>query len=146
MCWQQIKDILGFIYAWFVFIKIAFCLLICVTSLSKTTKLLFFSEPTPGADQRRLFPEEEIRQSYSIVCKQVPKQALVSKKILEKHFSSFGKVNKVVVSSAKEMAIVHFENHDSAKNAKENGLAITPNLSIGAIFFGKSGKNKTRPV
>ena len=107
--------------------------------------LFFYPEPTPGADQRRLFPEEEIQETVSIVCKQVPKQALVSKKILEKHFSAFGRVTKVVVSSAKEMAIVHFESHDSAKNAKENGLAITPKLIIGAIFFGKSGEGENFP-
>ena len=88
---------------------------------------------------RRLFLESEIEQSFSIVCKQVPKQALVSHKILEKHFSKFGNVIKVVVSEAKEMAVVHFDNHGSAKKAKENGFTITPKLpDIGAIFYGKS--------
>ncbi len=104
----------------------------------------FLDTPPEVDNNRRLFPKAEIEQSFSIVCKQVPKQALVSKKILEKHFSKFGNVIKVVVSPAKEMAIVHFDTHEAAKKAKESGFTITPKLpDIGAIFFGKSGNNLT---
>jgi hypothetical protein len=38
------------------------------------------------------------------------------------------------------MAIVHFDSHESAKKAKENGFTITPKLpDIGSIFYGKLG-------
>ena len=68
----------------------------------------------------------------------VPKP-LLDKKILEKHFSQFGTVVKVVVSATKENAFVHFDSHDAAKSAKENGVKVSPKLpNIGAIFFGKS--------
>ena len=99
---------------------------------------IIFLDFPPGADSRRLFPEDEIAQSFGIVCRQVPKQALISKKILEKHFSKFGRVVKVTVNPAKEAAAVHFDNHESARAAKENGLTITPKLpNIGAIFYAK---------
>ena len=42
------------------------------------------------------------------------------------------------VSVAKELAIVYFDSHESAKNAKDNGKAVSAMLpEIGAIFFGK---------
>ena len=42
------------------------------------------------------------------------------------------------VSVAKELAIVYFDSHESAKNAKANGKAVSAMLpEIGAIFFGK---------
>ena len=63
---------------------------------------------------------------------------LLDKVLLEQHFSQFGQVLKVSVSVAKELAIVYFDSHESAKNAKDNGKAVSAMLpEIGAIFFGK---------
>ena len=68
---------------------------------------------------------------------QIPKE-LLDKVLLEQHFSQFGQVLKVSVSVAKELAIVYFDSHESAKNAKDNGRAVSAMLpEIGAIFFGK---------
>ena len=50
---------------------------------------------------------------HLIVCEQVPPQAL-NKKVLEKHFSKFGKVTKVTINLKKASAAIHFEDHKSA--------------------------------
>lgn len=84
---------------------------------------------------QRLTSREELQSIKSIVCEQVPAQAL-NKKVLEKHFAKFGNVNKVVVNLKKSTAIVHFDDHKSAKKAKEKGQSINPQIpSIGAIFY-----------
>lgn len=49
---------------------------------------------------------------YIILCKNVP-TILNKKDILEKHFGHFGKVRKVFCRPAKNMAIVHFNDHVS---------------------------------
>ena len=68
---------------------------------------------------------------------QVPKE-LLDKAALERHFSQFGQVLKVSVSVVKELAIVHFDSHESAKNAKDYGRSVSDKMpDIGAIFFGK---------
>ncbi len=59
---------------------------------------------------------------------------------MEKHFSKFGRVVKVTVNPAREAAVIFFDNHESARQAKENGHSITPKLApIEAIFYGKPG-------
>jgi hypothetical protein len=44
------------------------------------------------------------------------------------------------IDCSKETAVVHFEDHESAKIAKENGAKVSTKFpDIGAIFFGKAG-------
>ena len=50
------------------------------------------------------------------------------------------------MNEVNDVAIIHFENHEEAKNAKENGKKVSEKYpEIGAIFFGK-GQNKLFPM
>jgi hypothetical protein len=76
-----------------------------------------------------------------VVCERVPQQAL-NKKVLEKHFARFGRVTKILVNLKKFSATVHFEDHKSAKKAKEKGLMISAKIPpIGAIFYTRTRKS-----
>ena len=78
---------------------------------------------------------EELKDIKSIVCEQVPPQAL-NKKVLEKHFSKFGKVTKVTINVKKALAVIHFEDHKSANKAKNKGHSINAMIPpIGEIFY-----------
>ncbi|XP_069554900.1 germinal-center associated nuclear protein [Brachyistius frenatus] len=59
----------------------------------------------------------------TIMCRNVP-PALNKKDTIEKHFSRFGRVRKVFCRSAKNMAIVHFDDHASAAKAKKKGKVL----------------------
>ena len=98
----------------------------------------------PNKKLERLTSKEELKAIKSIVCEQIPQPAL-NKKVLEKHFSKFGKVHKIVLNAKKSMATVHFEDHKSARKAKEKGLTINPQIpKIGAIFYSKVRKSFER--
>ena len=98
----------------------------------------------PNKKLERLTSKEELKAIKSIVCEQIPQPAL-NKKVLEKHFSKFGKVHKIVLNTKKSMATVHFEDHKSARKAKEKGLTINPQIpKIGAIFYSKIRKSFER--
>ena len=76
---------------------------------------------------QRLTSVEELKAIKSILCEQVPPQAL-NKKVLEKHFSKFGKVVKVTINLKKASAAIHFEDHKSANKAKNKGHLIPVHL------------------
>uniref|UniRef100_A0A3Q3WCP2 Germinal-center associated nuclear protein n=1 Tax=Mola mola TaxID=94237 RepID=A0A3Q3WCP2_MOLML len=59
----------------------------------------------------------------TIQCRNVP-AALNKKEIIEKHFGRFGKVRKVFCRPAKNLAIVHFDDHVSAAKAKKKGKVL----------------------
>ena len=102
------------------------------------------SSRPPNKKLERLTSKEELKAIKSIVCEQIPQPAL-NKKVLEKHFSKFGKVHKIVLNTKKLMATVHFEDHKSARKAKEKGLTINPQIpKIGAIFYSKVRKSFER--
>ncbi|XP_076603708.1 germinal-center associated nuclear protein [Chaetodon auriga] len=61
--------------------------------------------------------------STAIQCKNVP-PALNKKDVIEKHFGRFGKVRKVYCRPAKNLAIVHFDDHASAAKAKKKGKVM----------------------
>ncbi|XP_041806149.1 germinal-center associated nuclear protein isoform X2 [Chelmon rostratus] len=61
--------------------------------------------------------------STTIQCRDVP-PALNKKDLVEKHFGRFGKVRKVICRPAKNLAIVHFEDHASAAKAKKKGQVM----------------------
>ena len=88
----------------------------------------------------RLTSREEVKGLKSIVCERIPQQAL-NKKVLEKHFSRFGKVTSLSLSTKKYSATIHFEDHKSARKAKDKGKIINPQIPpIGAIFYGRIRK------
>lgn len=58
-----------------------------------------------------------------IQCRDVP-PALNKKDIIEKHFSRFGKVRKVLCRPGKNLVIVHFDDHASAAKAKKKGKIL----------------------
>ncbi|KAM7380864.1 hypothetical protein PAMP_004134 [Pampus punctatissimus] len=58
-----------------------------------------------------------------IQCKNVP-PALNKKDIIERHFGRFGKVRKIFCRPAKNLAIVHFDDHASAAKAKKKGKIL----------------------
>uniref|UniRef100_A0A3Q3M3Y8 Germinal-center associated nuclear protein n=1 Tax=Mastacembelus armatus TaxID=205130 RepID=A0A3Q3M3Y8_9TELE len=58
-----------------------------------------------------------------IQCRNVPHN-LNKKDIIEKHFSRFSKVCKVLCRPAKNLAIVHFDDHASAAKAKKRGKVL----------------------
>lgn len=102
------------------------------------------SEPTKRVE--RLASVEEVKTIKSIVCEQIPQQAL-NKKVLEKHFGKFGKVSKVIINIKKAKATILFEDHKSAKKAKEKGLTISPKIpDIGAIFYHKRVRKSTGEI
>ena len=101
------------------------------------------TKPTiqPSKKLERLKSVEELKAIKSIICEQVPASAM-NKKVLEKHFSRFGKVQKVVLFAKKSSASVVFETHQSAKKAKEKGQTINPSIPpIGAIYYKKVRKS-----
>ncbi|XP_068561209.1 germinal-center associated nuclear protein [Cebidichthys violaceus] len=55
-----------------------------------------------------------------IQCRNVPR-ALNRKDVIEKHFGRFGKVSRVFCRPAKDLVIVHFDDHASAAKAKKKG-------------------------
>ncbi|XP_041663549.1 germinal-center associated nuclear protein isoform X2 [Cheilinus undulatus] len=59
----------------------------------------------------------------SIMCRNVP-AVLNKKEIMEKHFRHFGKVRKVYCRPAKNMAVIHFDDHASAARAKKKGKVL----------------------
>uniref|UniRef100_A0A8C6NZW1 Germinal-center associated nuclear protein n=2 Tax=Nothobranchius furzeri TaxID=105023 RepID=A0A8C6NZW1_NOTFU len=59
----------------------------------------------------------------SIMCRNVPR-ALNKKDVLEKHFSRFGKVCRIFCRPAKDVAIVHFDDHTTAVKAKKKGKML----------------------
>nr|XP_046259110.1 germinal-center associated nuclear protein [Scatophagus argus] len=59
----------------------------------------------------------------AIQCRNVP-VALNKKDVIEKHFGRFGKVRKVFCRPAKNLAIVHFDDHASAAKAKKKGRVL----------------------
>ncbi|XP_040912782.1 germinal-center associated nuclear protein [Toxotes jaculatrix] len=58
-----------------------------------------------------------------IQCRNIP-PALNKKDTIEKHFARFGKVSKVLCRPAKNLAIVHFDDHVSAARAKKKGKVL----------------------
>jgi hypothetical protein len=89
---------------------------------------------------QRLTSVEELKAIKSIVCEQVPPQAL-NKKVLEKHFAKFGKLTKVTVNLKKALATIHFEDHKSANKAKNKGHSINAMIPpIGKIFYRRDRK------
>ncbi|XP_038642534.1 germinal-center associated nuclear protein [Scyliorhinus canicula] len=59
----------------------------------------------------------------AIQCKNVP-VGLNTKEIIKKHFSQFGKVQRVYCQTNKRLAVVHFYDHASASNAKKKGKSL----------------------
>lgn len=59
----------------------------------------------------------------TIMCRNVPPN-LNKKDIIEKHFNRFGKVRKVFCRPAKNLAIIHFDDHASAAKAKKKGKVL----------------------
>ncbi|XP_048454634.1 germinal-center associated nuclear protein [Rhincodon typus] len=59
----------------------------------------------------------------TIQCKNVPVD-LNTKEIIKKHFSQFGKVQRVYCQASKGLAVVHFSDHASASNAKKKGKSL----------------------
>ncbi|XP_041857307.1 germinal-center associated nuclear protein [Melanotaenia boesemani] len=59
----------------------------------------------------------------SIQCRDVP--AVLNKKdLLEKHFARFGKVCRIICRPAKNVAIIHFDDHAAAAKAKKRGKVL----------------------
>lgn len=56
-------------------------------------------------------------------CRHIP-LPLNKKDTLLKHFAQFGKVSKIYCKPAKQLAIVHFDDHASAAKAKKNGKML----------------------
>ncbi|XP_049811239.1 germinal-center associated nuclear protein isoform X2 [Schistocerca nitens] len=46
---------------------------------------------------------------------------LMDKNLLKNHFSQFGSVRQVILSTKNNSCVIHFTSHESAKNAYENG-------------------------
>ncbi|KAM9365403.1 germinal-center associated nuclear protein isoform 2-T2 [Pholidichthys leucotaenia] len=58
-----------------------------------------------------------------IICRNVP-PALNKKDIIEKHFGSFGRIQRIFCRPNKGMTIVHFDDHASAAKAKKRGKVL----------------------
>ncbi|TNN68550.1 Germinal-center associated nuclear protein [Liparis tanakae] len=89
------------------------------------------STPAPASNPGTATPERRRKSSESlggmcaadctaIQCRNVP-PSLNKKDLIEKHFERFGKVSKVFCRPAKNLAIVHFNDHASAARAKKKG-------------------------
>ncbi|KAM6984898.1 LOW QUALITY PROTEIN: germinal-center associated nuclear protein [Aplochiton taeniatus] len=91
------------------------------------------SDPDPqtktpvGQSQCRGSPENlggfSPTDSTVIQCKNVP-SAINRKDIMEKHFCRFGKVQKVLCRPARNLVIVHFQDHAAAAKAKKRGKLL----------------------
>ncbi|CAH1784168.1 unnamed protein product, partial [Owenia fusiformis] len=97
------------------------------------------------ADKRALKPtsrrlsSEDISNSLSISCKPIPEE-YNTKEILKRHFQRFGKVTRVFPNPKEQKAIIHFENHEAAAEAKRNGHELKPGLPKMTIFWRPSKK------
>ncbi|XP_031730841.1 germinal-center associated nuclear protein isoform X1 [Anarrhichthys ocellatus] len=58
-----------------------------------------------------------------IQCRNVPR-SLNRKDVIEKHFGRFGKISRVYCRPAKNLVIVHFDDHVSALKAKKKGKQL----------------------
>ena len=100
---------------------------------------------SPGSTKtfKRLTSKEELMSIKSIICEQVPSLAL-NENIMGKHFSQFGKVEKMVINPEKQSATIHFTDHKSARKAKDKGLLISNKISpIGAIYYHKKSRKSS---
>ncbi|XP_067844236.1 germinal-center associated nuclear protein isoform X2 [Heptranchias perlo] len=59
----------------------------------------------------------------AIQCKNIPAD-LNKKEVIKKHFSQFGKVQRVYCQTNKSLAVVHFYDHASASTAKKKGKSL----------------------
>ena len=98
----------------------------------------------PENNPPRLTSKEELKAIKSVICEKIPQQAL-NKKVLERHFSKFGKVVRISLSAKNSSATVYFTDHKSAHKAKEKGQLINPQIPrIGAIFYHRVRKSSER--
>ena len=98
----------------------------------------------PENNPPRLTSKEELKAIKSVICEKIPQQAL-NKKVLERHFSKFGKVVRISLSAKNSSATVYFTDHKSAHKAKEKGQMINPQIPrIGAIFYHRVRKSSER--
>ena len=94
------------------------------------------SPPSVKSKLRRTVSKEELATITSIRCEQVPDE-INNSAVLTKHFSQFGNLSRVVPNTRKKTAIVHFQDHASAKLAKAKGKIVEDSL-IGHIFYSQS--------
>lgn len=66
------------------------------------------------------FSGSSTRELTAIQCKNIPVR-LNKKDLIKKHFSAYGKVQRVFCNPRKNMAVVHFHDHAAAENAKKHG-------------------------
>ncbi|XP_067459089.1 germinal-center associated nuclear protein [Thunnus thynnus] len=76
--------------------------------------------PVKHAVRRESSESLGMSDSTALQCKNIP-PALNKKDVIERHFGRFGKVRKVYCRPAKNLAIVHFDDHASAAKAKKKG-------------------------
>ncbi|XP_043916221.1 germinal-center associated nuclear protein-like [Protopterus annectens] len=69
------------------------------------------------------FSGSSFREITAIQCKNIPGH-LNKKDLVKKHFSAFGKVQRVFCNPSKNMAVVHFHDHASANRAKIHGTTF----------------------
>ena len=98
----------------------------------------------PENNPPRLTSKEDLKAIKSVICEEIPQQAL-NKKVLERHFSKFGKVVRISLSAKNSSATVYYTDHKSAHKAKEKGHLINPQIPrIGAIFYHRIKKSSER--
>ncbi|XP_078259870.1 germinal-center associated nuclear protein [Rhinoraja longicauda] len=75
------------------------------------------------SDSTESLSSTPLSELTAIQCKNIPAD-LNKKEIIRKHFSQFGKVQRVYCQTSKNQAVVHFTNHASASNAKRKGKSL----------------------
>ncbi|XP_040564779.1 germinal-center associated nuclear protein [Lepeophtheirus salmonis] len=111
----------------------------------KSSGFLFGKKVMPPNELKA--PKTDLEKAATIVCDDVP-ESFRNKGSLENHFRKFGSVKELSIKD--KIAVVHFDNHDSAIRAKKEGAVIDPDAPpIKNIFYSNKSsstlKNKEPP-
>lgn len=112
---------------------------------SESSECTLDISPGGGSNKtfKRLTSREELISIKSIICEQVPTIAL-NERIMSKHFTKFGEIEKISLNPEKQSATIHFTDHKSAKKAKEKGLLISTKIPpIGAIYYHRKNRKSS---
>uniref|UniRef100_T1IJM7 Germinal-center associated nuclear protein n=1 Tax=Strigamia maritima TaxID=126957 RepID=T1IJM7_STRMM len=91
----------------------------------------------------RVKSSEETNKPKSIVCHGIAPE-LMTGDFLRKHFLKFGEVTKLYPNHQKRSAVIHFQTHKDAANAKEFGMHLDPEKEPLSIFWSALTSRKKR--
>ncbi|CAG7831326.1 unnamed protein product, partial [Allacma fusca] len=85
------------------------------------------------------------KQFKTVVAINLPDE-LLDREVLDNHFSKYGNIVKIHISSKNKSAVVSFSKSSEAKAAKETGSVIDPGLPPIKMFYSDKGPDGRKPL